>query len=120
MGTLIAMLAVIKQGDNLSALPLDPALIMKCKEPKVILSHHNLLVNTDPTCVINANSMRDHFVPHLNRQLAKTNAVLDALPGGLTMFVQSIDTALAALYRIAHHRENVAHMEGKLAGTQES
>ena len=26
------------------------------------------------------------------------------IPGGPTMFVQSIDTALAALYRTAHHR----------------
>ena len=29
-----------------------------------------------------------------------------------TMFVQSIDTALAALYRTAHHRLYAAHMEG--------
>ena len=34
------------------------------------------------------------------------------IPGGLTMFVQSIDTALAALYRTAHHRLYAAHMEG--------
>ena len=29
------------------------------------------------------------------------------------MFVQSIDTALAALYGTAHHRLYVAHMEEK-------
>ena len=29
------------------------------------------------------------------------------------MFVQSIDTALAALYRTAHHRLYMSHMEGK-------
>ena len=33
------------------------------------------------------------------------------IPGGLTMFIQSIDTALAALYRSAHHRLHVSCME---------
>ena len=47
MGTLIAMLDVIKEGGDFSALPLDPALILKCKKPKVILNPHNLLVNTN-------------------------------------------------------------------------
>ena len=31
MGTVIAVLAVIKEGDDFSALPLDPALILKSK-----------------------------------------------------------------------------------------
>ena len=74
MGTLIAMLAVIKEDGDFSALPLDPTLILKCKKPKVILNLQNLPVNTNPTGVINANYTRDHFVPYLKRQLAKTNA----------------------------------------------
>ena len=130
---------LIKEGDYFSTLPLDPALILKYKKPKVILNPYNLLVNTNPTGVINVNYMRDHFLPYLKCPLAKTNAdcivmmdsatthtysaVLAAfrhvglryaiIPGGLTMFGQSIDTALAALYRTGHHHLHVAHMEGK-------
>ena len=40
------------------------------------------------------------------------NVMALADENGLTMFVQSIDTALAALYRTAHHRLYAAHMEG--------
>ena len=69
MGTLIAMLAIIKQGNNLSALPLDPALILRCTKRKVILNNHHLLLNTNPISVTNANYMRDHFVPYLKHEL---------------------------------------------------
>ena len=139
MGTLIAVLAAIKEGDDLSALTLDPALILKCKKPKVIMTPHALLVNTNPTGVINANYLRYHSVAYLQRQSAKTNAecivIMDSttahiystilaafrhaelvyavIPGLLTMFVLPIDIALAALYGTAHHRLCVARMEGK-------
>ena len=37
------------------------------------------------------------------------------------MYIQSIDTALAVLYRVAHHRLYVSHMEheGKLTAAQQ-
>ena len=43
------------------------------------------------------------------------------IPRGLTMSIQSIDMALAALYRTAHHRLYVRHMEhkGKLTAAQQ-
>ena len=100
----------------------------------MILNFRNLLLNTNRTAVIDANYMRDHLYPNLKGQLAKTNtecmvkldsrtahnffAVLAACLVAvcyhtrlLAIFVQSID--MAALYRTAHHRLNVAHMQGK-------
>ena len=82
----------------------------------------------NPPGVINMAYTRDHFAPHLRRQLQQINthaiAILDSasahisplvlsaleglryavIPGGLAMFVKNIDTALTALYRSAHHR----------------
>ena len=93
----------------------------------------------NPTTIINTAYMRDRFVPYLKLQLQQPNAsaivILDSasahisplvllalrlagfryavILGGLTMFVRSIDTALAALYRTAHHRLYMSHMEGE-------
>ena len=139
MGTLIAILGVQQTGDELRTLALKPTVLLKSKKPKVIENPNNLLCTMNPTCVINTAYMRDHFVPCLRLQLQQPNAsaivildsasahisplVLSALrlagfrylvpPGGFTIFVQSIDTVLAALYRTTHHRLYMSHMEGK-------
>ena len=147
MGTLIAMLGVKKQGDLYCAVKLKPAVLLKCKKSKVVQNPHQLQCVTNATGVINTQYMRDHFIPYLQAQLQNvggeciiildsasahiSQAVLQALrhcglryaviPGGLTMFIQSIDTALAALYRSAHHRLYVSHMEhqAKLTAAQQ-
>ena len=138
MGALIAMLGVKKEGDAFSTLDLKPAVLLKSKKGKVVANPHNILFTTNVTGVINGVYNGDVFVPYLQMQLQRTNAecivILDSasahisvavlaalrmaalrhavIPGGRTMFVQSIDTALAALYRTAHHRLYAAHMEG--------
>ena len=127
-----------KEGDAFSTLRLDPAVLLKSKKGKVVANPHNILFTTTVTGVINGVYKRDVFVPYLQMQLQRTNAdcivILDSasahisvavlvalrviglryrvILGGLTIFVHSIDTTLAALYRPAHHRLYAAHMEG--------
>jgi hypothetical protein len=125
MGTLIASLAVRKMGDAFEQVPIRPAIIIKQASPKVVANPHGLLVSTTPTGVISGDYMKDQFIPDLQAQLqalgGKTLVIMDSasahlsnsvlkafqrigchyavIPGGLTMFVQSIDTALASKYR---------------------
>ena len=101
---------------------------------------------TNATGVINTQYMGEHFIPYLQAQLQTVGGegivilhsasahisqlVFQALKqcgiryavilGGLTMFIQSIDTALAALYRTPHHNMYVRHMQhkGKLTAAQ--
>lgn len=163
MGTLIASLAVRKVGDVYEPIGIKPAIILKQNTPKAVANPHNLLVSTTPTGVINSDYMKDHFIPNLQAQLqalgGKALVIMDSasahisapvlkafhkggchcavIPGGLTMFVQSIDVALASRYRVResacmglatehssssdeHHREYCAFIEGhnKLTAAQ--
>ena len=136
-----------KTGDLYCAVKLKPAVLLKCKKSKVVQNPHQVQCATNATGVINTQYMRDHFIPYLQAQLQNvgggciiildsasahiSQAVLQALrhcglryaviPRGLTMFIQSIDAALAALYRSAHHRSYVSHMEhqAKLTAAQQ-
>ena len=139
MATLIAMLAIRKDGEAFLPVHLLPAVILKLKNPKVIANPNNLLVTSNKTGVINSVYMRDTFIPHLVAQLRRVPGqaliILDSasahisktvlaafraaglkyaiIPGGLTMFIQAIDVALAALYRTEHHRLYMTFMENR-------
>ena len=66
IGTLIAALAVKQDGDLHHAVHIDPAVLIKCRKPKVVSNPKNLLVCTNETGVINGVYMRDKFVPYLS------------------------------------------------------
>lgn len=139
MGTLIASLAVRRVGDTWTPIPIKPALILKLNSQKTIANPNHLQVVGLPTGVINADYMQAHFIPDLQAQLqalgGKILVVMDSasshisktvinsfhkagcycavIPGGLTMFVQSIDVALASKYREEHHRLYCTFIEGR-------
>lgn len=139
MGTLVASLAVKKEGDALATQVIKPALILKQNRLKFVSNPNNLLVTGSPTGMITSDYMKDHFIPNLLRQLqvigGKTLVVMDSasahlspsvlrafrtggchcavIPGGLTMFIQAIDISFAAKYR---GRQDVSHHPMELHG----
>ena len=72
-------------------------------------------------CIIFLDLASAHISQAVLQALRHCGLRYAVIPGGLAMFIQSIDTALAALYRSAHHRLYVSHMEhqAKLTAAQQ-
>ena len=77
----------------------------------------DIILTANAECIVILDSASAHISVAVLVALRVAGLRYAVIPGGLTMFVQSIDTALAALYRTAHHRLYAAHMEGNLKVT---
>ena len=78
---------------------------------KVLLVNMPVVMLLSPNLLMGLASADAHVsqpVLHAMRRCGRKYAVI---PGGLTMFIQSIHTALAALYCVAHHTSYVSHIE---------
>ena len=72
-------------------------------------------------CIVILDSASAHILQAVLHAMRRCGLRYVVIPGGLTMFIQSIDTPLAALYHVAHHKLYVSHMEheGKLTAAQQ-
>ena len=88
LGTLIAVLAVQSTENGFAPRHMDPAIILKSQERKVVANPGNLLVVSNATGVINSAYMCDSFLHYLLKQVQK-------LPGEAVIIMDSASAHLS-------------------------